>query len=185
MTLRKVIVIDSRPMKFKSSTPDYPKLIIDFLKDYSDAKEELDPGFPVPFGPILESTILVDSDHSHDLLTCRSLIGLLGFVGSSPVTWSSWRQGSIVSITYVAEFSALRTAIEEAQSFRYMPRCLGCNVPSDDSCPTRIFGDNLSVILNAQNPAMDLSKKYVAISFHIVREAIAAGIIEPYWLCGQ
>ena len=40
------------------------------------------------------------------------------------------------------------------------------------------------MILNAQNPVTDLSKKYVAISFHIVREAVAAGIIESYWLKG-
>ena len=62
--------------------------------------------------------------------------------------------------------------------------CLGCNVPSDGSCPTRIFGENLSVILNSQNPAADSSKKYVAISFHIVREAVADGINKPYWLKG-
>jgi len=66
-----------------------------------------------------------------------------------------------------------------------MLRCLGCNVPSDGSCPTKIFGDNLSVIQNAQNPAADLWKKDVAISFHVVREAIAAGVVEPYWLKGQ
>lgn len=66
-----------------------------------------------------------------------------------------------------------------------MLRCLGCNVPSDGSCPTDVFGDNLSVILNAQKPAADLSKKHVAISFHVVREAFAGGIIAPYWIKGQ
>ena len=65
-----------------------------------------------------------------------------------------------------------------------MLRCLGCNVTSDGSCPTRIFGDNLSVILNSQNAATNLSKKHVDISFRIVREAVDAGIIEPYWLKG-
>ena len=39
----------------------------------------------------------------------------------------------------------------------------------------------MSVIQSATNPAHDLSKKHVAISFHVVHEAIAAGIIEPYW----
>ena len=96
----------------------------------------------------------------------------------------SKRQGSIVPSTYAAEFSALRTVIEESQILRYMLRCLGCNVPSDGSCPTRIFGDNLSVILNAQKPAADLSKKHVEFFFHIVREAVVAGSIEPYWLKG-
>ena len=156
----------------------------DFLKDYPDAKEELDPGFPKSFGPILETTILVDSDHAHDQKTRRSLTGLIAFVGSTPVIWMSKRQGSVASSTYAAEFSALRTATEEAQSLRYMLRCLGCNIPADGSCPTKVFGDNLSVIQNSQNPAADLSKKHVAISFHVVREAIAAGIIEPYWLHG-
>ena len=63
-----------------------------------------------------------------------------------------------------------------------MLRCLGYNVLSDRSCPTCIFGDNLSVILNVQNPSADLSKKHVAILCHTVREAVVSGIIEPYWL---
>ena len=78
----------------------------------------------------------------------------------------------------------MRTATEEAMSLRYMMRCLGCNIPSDGSCPTKVFNDNLSVVLNSQNPSADLSKKHVAISYHVVREAVAAGIIEPYWLKG-
>ena len=179
------IAIDWRPMKFTRSSPRFEQLRPDFLEDYPDAKEELDPSFPPSFGPVMETAIMVDSDHAHDQKTRRSLTGLLAFVGSTPVIWMSKRQGSIASSTYAAEFSALRTATEEAMSLRYMLRCLGCNIPSDGSCPTKIFNDNLSVVLNAQNPAADLSKKHVAISFHVVREAVAAGIISPYWLKGK
>ena len=68
---------------------------------------------------------------------------------------------------------------------RYMHRCLGCNIPCDGSSPTRVFVDNLSVILTSQSPVVDLSKKHVAISLHVVREVVAAGIIEPYWLNGK
>lgn len=50
---------------------------------------------------------------------------------------------------------------------------------------THIFGEILSVMLNLQNPAADLSKKYVEITFHVVQEAIALGIIEACWLKGQ
>jgi len=74
---------------------------------------------------------MVDSDHTHDQKTRRSLTGLLAFVGSTQVVWMSKRHGSIASSTYAAEFSALRTATEEAMSLRYMLRCLGCNIPSD------------------------------------------------------
>ena len=184
-TPNKVIAIDSRPLPIHRNGPDFDALIPDFLQDYPDAKEEIANHFPKPFGPAMETTILVDSDHAHDKATRKSLTGLLAYVGSTPVLWLSKRQGSIASSTYAAEFSALRTATEEAISLRYMLRCLGCYVPTDGSCPTKIFGDNLAVIQSSQNPAADLSKKHVAISFHTVREAIAARIIEPYWLKGK
>ena len=46
------------------------------------------------------------------------------------------------------------------------------------------FNENVSVVQNSQNPAVDLFKSYVAISYHVVREAVAAGIIGPYWISG-
>ena len=85
------IAIDHRPMQFERTKPDYEALKSDFLKDYPDAKEELDPGFPAPFGPVMETTFMVDSDHAHDLKTRRSLTGILGFVGSTLVLWKSKR----------------------------------------------------------------------------------------------
>jgi hypothetical protein len=181
-TINKCIAIDPRPLQYDRSSPNFAKLIPDFLDDYPDAKEEMDPNFPKAFGPVLETTILVDADHAHDLKTRRSITGLLAYVGSTPVMWISRRQGSIASSTYAAEFSALRTATEEAMNLRYMLRCLGVNLGGK---PTDLFGDNLSVIQNSQNPAADLSKKHVAISFHVCREAIAAGIITLYWLKGK
>ena len=90
------------------------------------------------------------------------------------------RQGNIASSTYVAKFPTLCTATEKSYSLRYMLCYRGWKVPSDGSCPTRIFGGNLSVILNSQNPADDLFKKYVAISFYIVREVSVDGIIQLY-----
>ena len=159
-------------MQFTRSNPNFKKLIPDFLKDYDGAKEELDPGFPMVFGPILETTILVDSDHVHNLAIRKSLTGLLAYVGSSPVNYFSKRQESIASSTYAAEFPALRTAIEEAQKLRYMLRCLGRNIPSDGTCPTRVFGDNLSIILNAQNPVADLSKGMYQFPFMLLERQL-------------
>jgi hypothetical protein len=171
-------------MEYERHETQYEFLIPDFLQDYPDAKEEIYPGFIPPYGQILETTILVDSDHAHDQKTRRSLTGLIVFVGSTPVYWISKRQSTVASSTYAAEFSALRTVTEEAINIRYYLRCLGVNIPADGTCPTKLFGDNLSVIQSASNPGHDLSKKHVAISFHVVRKAIAAGIIEPYWLKG-
>lgn len=134
--------------------------------------------FPKAFGALLETMIFVDSDHAHNLVTRRSLTGLLAFVGSTPVSWFSKCQGAVASSTYQAEFSALCTA--EAQSLRYMLRCLVIPIPSNGSAPTKVFGDNFSVIQNASDPDVTLKKKHVAISFHVDHEAITIGVITPF-----
>ena len=85
---------------------------------------------------------------------------------------------------YAAELSSLRTVTEDSMNIHYFLRFLGVNIPADGTAPTNIFGDNLSVILSSANPGHDLLKKHVDISFHIVREAISTGIIEPYWIKG-
>ena len=56
------------------------------------------------------------------------------------------RQSSIASTTYVTEFSALRTVIENAIGLCYMLRCLDCNIHAEGQSPTRTYGDNLSVV---------------------------------------
>jgi len=58
-----------------------------------------------------------------------------------------------------------------------MLRCLG--IPVKD--PTNLIGDNLGVIQNASIPDTDIKKKHVAISYHCVREAVAAQIVTPIW----
>ena len=52
------------PEEFKSSS-FHP----DFLEDYPNAQEELDPTMPVAFGPELETSIFFDADHAHDQKT--------------------------------------------------------------------------------------------------------------------
>ena len=64
---------------------------------------------------------------------------------------------------------------------RYILRYLGVPVTK----PSNLFGDNLGVIQNATNVDAELKKKHVSISFHAVREAIAAGILIPYWMKGK
>ena len=72
----------------------------------------------------------------------------------------------------------MRAAVEEAIALRYMLRCLGVPVKS----PTDLFGDNFGVIQSATIPDSELKKKHVAISYHYVREAIAAKTVNAYWI---
>ena len=72
----------------------------------------------------------------------------------------------------------MRTAIEEAKSLRFMLRCLGIPLAG----PAMLYGANLGVIQNAQMPEADLKKKHVALSYHVVREAVASGVCAPMWM---
>ena len=56
-------------MRSKRTKPNYEVIKSDFLQDYPDAKEEMDPGFSESFGPVMETTFMVDSDHAHHLKT--------------------------------------------------------------------------------------------------------------------
>ena len=92
-----------------------------------------------------------------------------------PVIYMSKIQVDIETSIYGEEFIAMKTAVEEVISVRYILRCLGVKVTK----PTFILGDNRSVILNSTVPSSLLSKKHITISYHKTREASEAGIVHP------
>jgi hypothetical protein len=123
--------------------------------------------------PELPVNIFVDADHAHDKVTGRSITGLLSIIGSTPATWAARRQSAVSTSTFSAEFLALRRAVEEAVTLRYHLRSMGIKVES----ATPIWVDNMGVVLNATNPASSLNKKWVALSYHFVREHQANGVV--------
>ena len=58
-------------------------------------------------------------------------------MGSTPTTWSAKRQTSVQTSTFVAEFIALKRAVEEAITIRYHLRSMGVVV----SEATEIYAD--------------------------------------------
>ena len=150
----------------------------DFLEDYPGASEDIDSSLPEAFGEELLTSLFFDADWAHDIATRRSITGLIAMVGSTPLTWQSKQQGCIATSTYCAEFIAMRSAVEESISLCYMLRWLGIPVKN----PTKVFGNNWGVIQSASIPESELKKKHIAISYHYVREAISARIIDAYWL---
>ena len=116
--------------------------------------EEIDEGLPEPRGAPISTTVYFDSDHAHDLVTRRSVSGVIAFVGLTPISWTSKRQGTIETSSYSAKFCAGRLACEEAITIRYMFRSLGA---------TALCGENLGMIMSSTNPDSELKKKHVAI----------------------
>ena len=60
---------------------------------YPDAEELIDESAPKGLVEEMEITIFVDSDYAHDLVTRRSIGGVICFVGKTPVYWKSVREG--------------------------------------------------------------------------------------------
>jgi hypothetical protein len=169
---KKGIIMDPKPPIIENKEPqtNYE----DFTHQYKDYVEPIDPHFPKPTLAELPITIFSDSDHAHDLVTGRSITGILAFVGSAPVYWKSTRQTAVHTSTFGAEFTALKTAVEVAITIRYHLRSFGLRITQ----PTKIFVDNKSVVINSANPASSLNKKTIALAYHFVRQNQAAGVVD-------
>lgn len=90
-------VIDSSPLSAVPEEWIKNSFHPDFLEDYPDAKEDISDRLPQPFGSELTTSIFFDADHAHDQRTRRSISGIFVFVGSTPVIWSSKRQGCVAT----------------------------------------------------------------------------------------
>ena len=96
-------------------------------------------------------------------------------VDTTPVFYHSKQQGSVETFTYSVEFMAMRHDVEEVVALRYMLRCLGVNADTASA----LYGYNFGVIQNSTIKDILLKKNHIAISYHKVYEAVAAGIIVP------
>ena len=128
---------------------------------------------PKAKGKGVNTVVYVDSDHARDQTTRRSVSGIILYINNTPVKWISKRQRTVEASSYGSELVAARVAVETVLEYRTKLRMLGVNVDS----PTTVLGDNMSVVLNATRPSSQLKKKWLACSYHRVREAIAGKII--------
>ena len=121
-----------------------------------------------------------DANLYHDLVTGRAVTGILHFVNGTPVEWFSKHQDTVETATYGSEFVTARIAMEQIIDLRMTLRYLG--VPLEG--PAYMFGDNQSVITSSTIPHSRLSKRHNALSYHRVREAIAARILRFKFIAG-
>jgi hypothetical protein len=161
---------------FDTSYPNHSEHKVetqDWSVIYPDAEEEIPYDAIEKKGKAVRITVYVDADHAHDLVTRRSVTGILVFLNNTPFRWVSKRQKTVETSTYGSELVAARVATELIMEIRYQLQMLG--VPLDG--PAMMLGDNMSVVLNTTVPSSVLKKKHNAIAYHRVREAIAAKVI--------
>ena len=117
--------------------------------------------------------IFVDSSHGEDVTTGRSTTGLIIFLGSTPITWSSKRQTSVQTSTFGAEFVSLKLAVEHAKMIRYYLRCMGVQVTKTAT----ILCDNKGMVINSMVPQSTMNKKMIALAYHYIQEHQANDVV--------
>jgi Reverse transcriptase (RNA-dependent DNA polymerase) len=159
-------------IRIRVEEPDYsalPNKVYDWEQSIYQGAEELIPDdCPTPLGKPVVMTTFVDANLYHD----RSVTGVLHLFNQTVIDWYSKKQATVETATYGSEFVAARTAMEQIIDLRIELRYLGVTVKGS----TMMFGDNESVVNSSSIPHARLHKRHTALSFHRVREGIAAGI---------
>jgi hypothetical protein len=136
--------------------------------------EDLPTDMPKPKMKPVDITIYFDASFGSDMLTRRSVTGIVVFLNSTPVKWFCKKQNTVETSTYGSELVAGRLASEMAIAFRYKLRMLGIPINK----PTLMLGDNMSMIQNCSISSSQLKKKHNAIAYHKIRESVAAEVIQ-------
>jgi hypothetical protein len=163
-------------IRFRTLEPDYsdiPGVSYDWIRNYDGAIEDTPDDAPPPLGKFVVTATHVDANLCHDLVTGKSVSGILHWLNGTPIDWFSKKQGAVETATYGSEFMAARLSVEQIKALRDTLRYLG--VPLRQT--SYMFGDNKSVVDSSMRIDAKLHKRHTALSFHKVREAIAAGMI--------
>ena len=164
-------------IRFRIQEPDYSDLPIPVhdwdTSVYGKISEILPTDAPAPLGKPVVTSHFVDANLYHDMLTGRSVTGVLHLVNQTPIDYFSKKQATVETATYGSEFLAARTCVEQIIDLRNTLRYLG--VPVHEK--SYMFGDNQSVVDSSTRLHAKLHKRHTALSFHRVREAIASGFV--------
>jgi hypothetical protein len=148
---------------------------------YGKVEEILPKDAPRPLGNKVTTVTYTDANLYHDMLTGRSVTGILHLCNQTLVDWYSKRQATVETATFGSEFTAARIAVDQIIDLRTTLRYLGVPV----NARSYMFGDNQSVVTNSTIPHSSLHKRHNALAYHRVREMIAAKVLAYYWIDGK
>jgi hypothetical protein len=172
-------------IRIRTDEPDYsdvPDLEHDWSRSvYGEITEIIPHNAPEPLGNYVTLTHYVDANLMHDIVTGRSVTGILHMVNKTPLDWYSKKQATVETATYGSEFVAARVCVEQIIDLRNTLRYLGVPIRSK----SYMFGDNKSVVDSSMQVNAKLHKRHTMLSFHRVREAVASGMVGFYFIPGD
>jgi len=123
----------------------------------------------------------VDANLYHDMLTSRSVTGILHYLNKMPIDWYSKKQATIETATYGSELVSAHLAVDQIVDLQQTLWYLG--VPIHEK--SYLFGDNKMVVNSSAKPHSKLHKQHNALSFHWVREAVASHYVSFTFIDGE
>ena len=124
-------------------------------------------GIHLSLGPLTLSAFL-DTDWAGDPSDRKSTTGLLVFLGSNPILWSSKKQSTVSRSSTEAKYHALASTIAKLSWLRtlFKELCLYLyHIPI-------LWCDNISAIALASNPVFHSRTKHIEVDYHFVRENV-------------
>jgi hypothetical protein len=175
----------SAAIRIRTAQPNFsslPDQDFDWCHSIYGKVEELHPkDAPKPLGNKVVTVTYTDANLYHDMITGRSVTGILHLCNQTIIDWYSKRQATVERATFGSEFTAARIAVDQILDLRTTLRYLGVPVVEK----SYMFGDNQSVVTSSTIPHSSLNKRHNALAYHRVREMIAAGILGYYWIDGK
>jgi hypothetical protein len=104
---------------------------------YGNVTEALPPDQPVPRGKVMHTTTYQDANLYHDLVTGRTMSGIIHIVNQTPVILFCKKQQTVETATYGSEFMVARQPAQQIIKLHYTLRMMG--IPLDG--PSWMFGD--------------------------------------------
>jgi hypothetical protein len=121
-----------------------------------------------------------DSDFAGDKALRKSVSGNLYFFAGGVVSCSSKRQQTVAQSTTEAEYYALAKAVSEALwLLQIMEQMM---YSGTDIRSVKLFGDNQGSMSLAENPEFHQRTKHIDIKHHFIREHVAKGTIDLYYI---
>jgi hypothetical protein len=145
---------------------------------YGDVPEIIPTNIPQPLGKHVTLTHYFDANLYHDMMTGRSVTGIVHLFNKTPIKWYSKKQATVKTATYGSDFIAACTCVEQIVDLRTYLWYLGVPIHHQ----SYVFGDNKTVIDGSTVPRAKLHKRHNALSFHCVREAVTSGMLLMYYM---
>jgi len=109
-------------IKIRTDAPDYSNIPVKMYdweySCYADAKEEIPLDARKPKGKPVTMTSFFDANLYHNLISGKSVTGILHQLNKTPINWYSKLQSTVETATFGSEYVATRTCTEQIIDLR-------------------------------------------------------------------